>query len=89
MVKPIVPWDADEKFTHKDIVWHSKLDERYLIEVRRTGWRAANLFIFDHNNDDKKLTQFKVRLSYGAQFGPDVADVEEWQEKVVDFIDNR
>ena len=89
MVKPIVPWNADETFTHKDIVWHSKLDERYLIEVRRTGSHTANLFIFDHNDEDKELTSFEVTLFYGAQFGPDVADVTEWQEKVIDFIDNR
>ena len=89
MTKPIVPWDADETFAHIDIVWNSKLDERYLIEVRRTGELTATLLIFDHENDDEELISFDVGLLYGAPFGPDVADVAEWQEKILDFVDNK
>jgi hypothetical protein len=30
----------------------------------------------------------QVGLMYNAQFGPDIADVADWKEIVVNFIDN-
>ena len=89
MARPISPWDPPPDFFHNDLVWMTRLDGRYQIEVQRTGARTGNLLIFDHGDGDKELACFPVGLSYGAIFGPDVADVAEWQEKVIDFIDNR
>ena len=89
MHKPIIPWDVDGVFTHEGIVWWGKLDKRYLIEVRRTSTRTANLFIFDHSKNDEELFCIEVNLSYGARVGPDVADIAEWKEKVMKFIDNK
>lgn len=91
MVKPIVPRKDDGTFTHKDIVWWSRLDKRYLVEVRRSkrGTYTADLFIFDCCDNYKELKHFEVGLSYGARFGPDAADIAEWRGKVADFIDDR
>lgn len=86
MATPLVPWDSDS--THANLVWRSKLDNRYLIEVQRVGDYTANLYIFDHEKDDKEIACWPVTLTYGARFGPDVDDVDDWMKKTEDFIDN-
>ena len=86
MSQPLSPWDSDGD--HPNIVWRCKLDNRYLIEVQRTGERNAKLSVFDHERSDEEIASWDVELSYGAIFGPDVDDVSTWQEKVADFVDN-
>ncbi|KKQ32205.1 MAG: hypothetical protein US45_C0025G0008 [Candidatus Nomurabacteria bacterium GW2011_GWA1_37_20] len=88
MSKPLLPWDSPEDTNHPQLVWRSKLDDRYLIEAHRIDNRNGKIFAFDHNKNDQEIFSMDVGLSYGAMFGPDVADVQEWQEKVIDFIDN-
>lgn len=87
MAQPLIPWDS-ESIDHPDLVWRAKLDNRYLAEVHRTGSHSGTLYIFDHDKNFKEIARWDVGLSYGAQFGPDVADVAEWEEQVSDFIDN-
>ena len=88
MSQPLLSWDSPKGASHPRLVWRSKLDDRYLIEVHRADNYNGKLFVFDHNRNDQEIFSMDVGLSYGATFGPGVADVQEWQEKVLDFIDN-
>ncbi|MBI4119112.1 MAG: hypothetical protein HY452_02520 [Parcubacteria group bacterium] len=88
MSQPILPWDSPEDTDHPQLVWRGKFDARYLIEVHRTDGYNGKLFIFDHDKNDQEIFSVDVDLSYGARFGPDASDVDEWQEKALDFIDN-
>jgi len=87
MSQPTLPWDSPTE-DHPDLVWRAKMDDRYLIEVARTGERTAKLRIYDHAKGDAEIACWDVGLSYGAIFGPDVGDVAEWQDKVAAFIDD-
>lgn len=87
VIKPLIPWELEE--SHPEVVWRTKVDDRYLVEVRGVSRSKGELLIFDHKNNDEKIAGWDVALSYGAVFGPDVADVKDWEEKVLDFIDNK
>lgn len=86
-VKPLAKWEGNEDLPDK-LVWWTRLDGRYQIEVQRLSDRNANLFIFDHEDGDKLLLCEKVSLAYGAEFGPDISDVGWWEERCLMFIDN-
>ena len=86
MSQPLLPWEK-EGADHPQLVWRSKLDDKFLIEVHRTDNYSGTLYIFDHDKNDLGIASWDVMLSYGAMFGPDVADVEEWQKGVAVFID--
>ena len=88
MARPILPWNATDDADDQKLVWHSKLDNRYLIEVQRTSSHKGALRVFDHQKRDKEIFSCNVSLLYGAPFGPDISDVADWQNKIVDFIDN-
>ena len=88
MSQPLLPWDSPEDSDHPQLVWRSKLDRRFLIEVHRTNSRSGKLFVFDHNKNDQEIFSTDIGFSYGATFGPDVIDIQEWENKVLDFIDN-
>jgi hypothetical protein len=66
------------------IVWSSKLDNKYTVEVTRTELYHGELTIADGAT---VLHREPVCLSFDALFGPDVADVAEWQEIAIAFID--
>ena len=86
---PVMPWDSNDPFDPDGvIVWWSRLDNRYQVEVRRVDERAAILRIFDHTRSDHLIHEESVGLSYGAIFGPDVADVAEWQERAMRVVDS-
>lgn len=74
------------------LVWGGLLDKRFKCEVHRdpTGTKKNTgiLYIFDASRKDKIAYQNKVHLSYGAAFGPDIIDVESWQDICCDVIDN-
>jgi hypothetical protein len=90
-VTPIMKWDDQEGFRDA-CVWWSRLDERWQIEVHRNSPTPPSyvgmLHIFDHNNGDKLVHSEPVGLSFEAIWGPDVADVQQWQERAIDFVDN-
>ena len=70
-------------------VWTTILDARFTITVNRTAPFRGELTIAD---DDKVLHREPVDLAYDAQFGPDVDDVELWQNKAFRFaiaLDNQ
>lgn len=87
MTKPKLPWDSQQE-DHPDLVWHAKFDDRYLIEVAKTGERTAQLRIYDHAKQNAEIACWDVGLAYGAIFGPDVGDVDEWQDRIAAFIDD-
>lgn len=69
-----------------NVVWTSTLDGRYEITVSRTDDYHGELTI---SEGDLVLHRESVGLSYGAIFGPDVADVADWQRIAVEFVDRR
>lgn len=83
---PLAVWDGDWS-AHKDLVWWTRLDNRYQIEVHRTAEYKGLLCIFDHKNADELLHTKEVGLAFNAIFGPDVSDTEQWQDHVVSFVD--
>lgn len=68
------------------IIWQNLLDHKYRCRVIRLTERTGTLSISD---DDKELISCVVPLAYGALFGPDVDDVNDWQERCVKWIDTR
>lgn len=87
MKPPLAKWD-DNDSSHENLVWWSRLDGKYQVEVQRTGSYTAELVVYDHADGDKELMREAVGLSYGARFGPDVSDVSLWQNKSADFVDS-
>lgn len=88
-ITPVSTFESDE--LAPSVVWFSRLDGRYLVEVVRDeeDGNSGFLRVFDHENDDKLLLNNRTGLSYGAAFGPDVADVAAWQEAVIRAIDGQ
>lgn len=88
--KPVMSWSSKDPFDAEGlIVWWSRLDDRYQVEVQRAGERAGILRIFDHSHSDSLIHEQPVGLSYGATFGPDVADVAERQELAIRVVDSK
>jgi len=69
-----------------DTVWEARMDERYTCVVVRTGQSTGTLIIKD---GDLLLHEQEVVLSWGAEFGPDVADVAYWQDICIAKIDGQ
>ena len=70
------------------VVWESKLDNIYQCEVTRVEDYKGLLKVTNTENNFVLLEQ-EVALSYGAQFGPDMADVAEWQHLIIQAVDNQ
>lgn len=102
-ILPIANWDTQEVSDEGKLVWWTRLDDRFQVEVHRQGdsltmhhamsgerperSNLAMLRVFDHSNENKLLLDEEVGLAYDAIFGPDVDDVEVWQERVLHFVD--
>ena len=69
-----------------NIVWTSTLDGRYTVTITRTHTYQGELVISDGN---QKLHQQTVGLMYGAIFGPDIDDVQSWQQIAMEIVDGR
>jgi hypothetical protein len=69
-----------------NVVWTSTLDKRYEVTVTRSDDYLAELTISEGN---QVLHRESVGLSYGAIFGPDVADVADWRRIAVEFVDGQ
>lgn len=70
-----------------DYIWQSLLDEKYHWSVTRTSERTGILKIINQDNNEQLLSQ-EVNLSYGAIFGPDIADIMNWENAVMRVVDN-
>ena len=86
MTTPLATWD-DNDSKHPLLVWWTRLDKRWQIEVQRIDDYNATLCIFDHTNQDALIHSEPEGLSYGALFGPDVGDVAFWQDKAIKIVD--
>jgi hypothetical protein len=72
-----------------DIIWHATLDEdAYKCEVVRTGGYTGQLTVLDTRSNEFVLKK-DVGLSYGAQFGPDIGDISQWEEWIIEAVDNQ
>lgn len=68
-----------------NVIWKDKLDGVYDVYVERLEPYKGELVI---KHGDKTLIRKSVTISYDAQFGPDGADIYEWQDMCVEFVDN-
>jgi hypothetical protein len=87
MTHPYATWDNNNS-SHAMLVWWTRLDGRWQIEVHRIDDYNGTLCIFDHANQDNLRHSEPVGLAFGAIFGPDVDDVAFWQDKAIDVVDN-
>jgi hypothetical protein len=67
-------------------IWQAQLDNRYDCEVTRINEAHGHLTVTDTTNQ-KVLLSNEVTLAYGAQFGPDVDDVADWEIRCVQAVD--
>jgi len=67
-------------------VWTATLDDKYTVTVTRD---APYRGVFTITEGEQVLYRESVGLRYNAQFGPDVDDVESWQEIAERFVDGR
>lgn len=67
-------------------VWTATLDQKYVVTVTREAPYRGILRITEGG---QVLHWETVGLMYNAQFGPDVDDVDHWQEIAVRFVDGR
>ena len=74
------------KEDNENVVWTSTLDGKYEVTVTHTRGYHAELTI---SEDGQVLHREAVGLSYGAIFGPDVADVADWRRMAVEFVDGQ
>lgn len=71
------------------IAWAAVLDAKFLCEVQRTAPYTGILCVFDLEKNRECVYSKEVGIMYDAVFGPDMVDVEMWQEDVVQFIDTK
>lgn len=71
-----------------NIVWESTLDDIFECKVTRIDDYKGQLTVKENVNGQILLDK-EVGLSYGAQFGPDMDDVAQWQEMCVEVVDNK
>jgi hypothetical protein len=69
-----------------EVVWESKLDNKYLVSVQRL---ARYKGVLEVHELDQLLYAETVTLSFDALFGPDCGDVQHWEEIAIKFIDAR
>ena len=89
---PMLSWEAKndpETPIPGMLVWMVYFKKRLHAEVQRTGEHTATLCLFYRGRKgkpDRLLKTWKVTLSYGAQFGPDVSDIAAWRDMLKKFI---
>lgn len=66
------------------IVWEAELDGKYQCRVERTKDYKGRLTV---SCGELEILNEEVGLSYGAIFGPDVADVALWEDMCVAAVD--
>ena len=67
------------------ILWEAKLDDKYDCKVTRIDGYTAKLTV---NWGTQSLLDEVVGLEHGAIFGPDIADVQYWQDKCIRAVNN-
>lgn len=69
-----------------DYIWKADLDGKFKCTVTRINKRGGTLRIED-TESGKTLLEQDVGLAYGAQFGPDIDDVNKWESICVAVVD--
>lgn len=69
-----------------EYIWEAELDGKYKCTVTRINKRGGNLRVVESTTERELLNQ-DVGLLYGAQFGPDIEDVNKWQDICVAVVD--
>ena len=69
-----------------EYIWEAKLDGKYKCTVTRFNKRGGTLRVED-TEAGKMLLEQDVGLAYGAQFGPDIDDVDKWESICVAVVD--
>lgn len=89
-MKPLMDWDSNEPYDEQGkVVWWTRFDGRYQVEVHAGPLESehrGHLLIWDRDRDLQLVHTTPVALSYGAKFGPDVADVSLWKHLVTIFV---
>lgn len=83
----LADWDGNAS-QHQLLVWWTRLDGRWQIEVHRVDAYTGMLCIFDHLDKNILRHSEPVGLAYGAILGPDFDDVSAWQNKAIEFVDS-
>lgn len=72
----------------EDVIWADTVDNgAWEAKVVGTSDRAGELTVTE-SATGQVVHRETVGLSYGAVFGPDVADLSQWQDTVINVIDN-
>ena len=71
-----------------EIIWEGRFDDRYQCRVTRKGDYQGILTVTDEQTKEQLLEE-EVSLSYGAIVGPDIFDVQEWQSRSTEIVDER
>ena len=70
-----------------NVVWKSKLDGIYDVMVISEGDGYKGKLIL--KKGDVELLNEDTSIAYAARFGPDIFDVNSWENRCIDFIDNK
>ena len=73
-------------FPKQETIWHAELDGLYTCSVVRINKRGGNLRVVETATGRELLNQ-DVGLLYGAPFGPDIDDVDKWQNICTAVVD--
>jgi len=66
------------------VIWTNVVDKKYQVQVTRTEDRKGVLKV---KLDGVVIGEEDVTISYGAQFGPDAADVNDWCDSAIKIVD--
>lgn len=70
-----------------DVIFESTVDGgKFKVSVVRTGDYTGNITVSVVENNEVLLDK-EVGLMYGAVFGPDVDDLDDWQTQALTVID--
>lgn len=67
------------------MVWQDTLDGKYRCRVVRNGNNGGILTV--QTPSGQQILKTPVPLSFGARFGPDVSDVNDWEGLCVEAVD--
>lgn len=70
-----------------DTIWESELDNKYDCKVIRNTEYLGQLTVIDIETGNKLLDE-QVSLAFGARFGVDISDINYWEAKILEVIDN-
>lgn len=81
--------DEQPELTNLSPIWQAELDGYYDVRVLRIAGLYQGILKVTDTRDGSVLLEETVAVSYGAVFGPDMADVADWQDRAVQAVDTR